>query len=550
MESKIAESSRLGSLPPANPAKLLRKLPVVPVRGRWTSVYGSAQWWWDEPGPHHTPAAITKCLVKSAAVVPGPTCTEAEAPLLDEACAEVIARKGRWAREVSADVWSTSFWADVCCLRTALKPFSYGHFALMKGAKGQTGYMKDWVTEKLSDVFGEAAWLCTADGWCSKDGWDPLFQYLETVCVDAATVTEYVAQAVILSVMACAEIFWRHVLPARRFPKLLMWLAYKAYDVVCLRRQEVAERLVRARSMADLDDDITAWKISIIFKSELRFTALHGRISWSLYSVVDDVGLVWVVDTQKIEGDNSEVKVLIANAPASALVTVSSRNTNRKKVGECAGKRGQERRAWMQSTVEAMVENHEAAKQVLADKSRWPVPDHSHYPLRRQPVMRPRMQQSRSSTCIASFFKALCLSADCDLKPGPNVIIRIEVCAEALGDADDTPELSTSDKIGPRAFIVSSMWRSHRFLFEVTINFGVQSDECELRHPPSIETCRDVMLKMHDYNLKGLAEVSVELVKVQWRRTTSGPRATLGDRLLIRAIGSSGPFGIQVLFVQ
>ena len=163
--------------------------------------------------------------------------------------------------------------------------------------------------------------------------------------------------------------------------------------------------------------------------------------------------------------------------------------------------------------------------------------------------MRPRMQQSRSSTCIASFFKALCLSADCDLKPGPNVIIRFEVCAEASGDADDAPALSTSDKIGPRAFIVSSMWRSHRFLFEVTINFGVQSDECELRHPPSIETCRDVMLKMHDYNLKGLAEVSVELVKVQWRRTTSGPRATLGDRLLIRAIGSSGPFGIQVLFV-
>ena len=122
VESKVAESSRLGSLPPANPAKLLRKLPVVPVRGRWTSVYGSAQWWWDEPGPHHTPAAITKCLVKSAAVVPGPTCTEAEAPLLDEACAEVIARKGRWAREVSADVWSISFWADVCCLRIALKP--------------------------------------------------------------------------------------------------------------------------------------------------------------------------------------------------------------------------------------------------------------------------------------------------------------------------------------------------------------------------------------------------------------------------------------------
>ena len=134
-------------------------------------------------------------------------------------------------------------------------------------------------------------------------------------------------QAVTVASCASAELYWRHVLPTFRFPKVLCWLCFHAARVMCRSRSRIATLMINATCTADLDGDATSWKIALLFKSQLRATSLYGTISEELYTLISNMCVVWYNETQKIEGDNNKVQKEIELAPNMRLPLASARNT-------------------------------------------------------------------------------------------------------------------------------------------------------------------------------------------------------------------------------
>ena len=115
----------------------------------------------------------------------------------------------------------------------------------------------------------------------------------------------------------------------KTFPYLLLWLVLKPPDALCEQRMEAAGDLLR------LGDDalgLTTCKVRNLFRPQLEQCAQTGQLDTTVWSFLENVAMIWWLDTEAVEGINSVVKAIHRSAPSIKWMLMGSRVMNKKNV--------------------------------------------------------------------------------------------------------------------------------------------------------------------------------------------------------------------------
>ena len=121
-----------------------------------------------------------------------------------------------------------------------------------------------------------------------------------------------------------AASFARRVVdPVLEFPNIFLGMAKIRFDLPCLERKALAERLLSAARQDCLD--LSSMKLLRRYQHDIKMAADCGRIGLSFYIVLKTLRRVWRSDVRENERLNKLLKLFGQRAPNSSLDLVSSR---------------------------------------------------------------------------------------------------------------------------------------------------------------------------------------------------------------------------------
>lgn len=121
-----------------------------------------------------------------------------------------------------------------------------------------------------------------------------------------------------------AASFARRVVdPVLEFPNLFLGVAKIRFDLPCLERKALAERLLSAARQGGLD--LSSMKLLRRYQKDIKMAADCGRIGLSFYILLKTLRRVWRSDVRENERLNKLLKLFGQRAPNSSLDLVSSR---------------------------------------------------------------------------------------------------------------------------------------------------------------------------------------------------------------------------------
>lgn len=208
-------------------------------------------------------------------------------------------RMGRWTSETVETLSSDAFWGDLFVSHCSRQPLDHLQHWLQKpiyNADRPVPNLVAFVCSKASAF--EEEFAAYVDDSAYNHVWSGLLD-----AIGHRDVPYWIGRAVQITLEAAADYKRRLLIPARRYPFLLMWFVFSPPSVCCDYRKECASDLLSFPS--GLIGDKTTLKIRHLFRSDIQVAANTGTVSGAFYKLIYDIASAWELHTQEVTLWNS-----------------------------------------------------------------------------------------------------------------------------------------------------------------------------------------------------------------------------------------------------
>ena len=235
-------------------------------------------------------------------------------------------KMSRWVAGALSAMLSEEFWLRLHIANTSRQPVDHAMRWFMKVQTGKGNFdgkpvAVEWVCEKASTIMLHFESLMSADRM--RIQWPLLLDI-----VDESYRASMMAEAVFHCVSVAADFFRRAVLKTRIYPDILLWLVWSPPHRGCGERIRCASELLESFAAGSVYD-VTTRKIVVLFEKQLKIAARDGILDLGLANLLDDIAIMWALDTQEIEGANNTVKYCCKSAPFIHWQLLNARVCNR-----------------------------------------------------------------------------------------------------------------------------------------------------------------------------------------------------------------------------
>ena len=312
--------SRLYS--PDRAHQVARRLPRVPVKGRWGSIT-DAEDAVLQVGQKELVQVFCEGAVKLRKTKSSKQKVADNSDIL-ETEQDYTERMNKWVQDAHKGISSLDFWLNLHAGHATRLPNDHARRWLQKARKDNRGEhvgraMIDFVCRVSNLIFEE--WSALLD--TSATAWRPFMDLLEADSTGEEVRADWMAKAIVLIIEEATDLFRRIVLPCRTWPHLLLWFACQPADISDPERARCAADLLASPDNADP----AARKIRTVFFKDLKHIAETGTTTEPFHSLISDIARHWEPDTQEIEGVNSILSHMVELSPNISTHLLSSRLT-------------------------------------------------------------------------------------------------------------------------------------------------------------------------------------------------------------------------------
>lgn len=349
-----------------------------PLRGRWGAIASTEEWYMNA-GFERVAAVINKVLPKEASrvlaaatLVParkakakakakpkpnsqptGPVDLDAaDAPPAEDADfadeSKVYTEKmGQWRTKTVINCNNPDKWRMIIVMNKAFGPCTHcERFFMSGGTAMRTSKMAEFVTSRCAQIQREF------DDLLSDGAFEADWQVLVELTPDELKLADWVEEGVAQTLEVATNFYQRFTVPVQDFPRRLAWLIVRPPGIPCLHRQRIAGQLV---SFGRQHPDHMTSNLCDVFAHELGAASASGCICPHLHEFVNQIFLMWMCDTQEIEGANNIIKYIYKLSPKIAWPLLASRLLAKKTLANYPGASD------LDFFIDACRDNHEAA---------------------------------------------------------------------------------------------------------------------------------------------------------------------------------------------
>ena len=353
-------------------AKVVRKLPPRPLKGRWGSI-SSVERYLLNAGMAELPVVFNDAI----ATMEDHNADHGEDNTVDLDALDVqdmdskIYKKimGRWRKDANRALATTSFWARMHIANVTREPLDHLMHFLMQTASdpsdgGQAesqpersvGKLPSLVYHKMPEIMHSFSDVLNS----TSPRWNAFQSILNHESQD--TVHEWVSLLVSCALECASELHRRVEAMTASYPAKLAWLVFTNDPVTpCDMRRKIAKELVESRP--ELLDEHFTRKFVSLFREDLELSKKSGCIEPMLFQLLSEAFRMLPLETQEVEGINSIVKRIVKIAPSIKLPLLSDRVLIKKALSTkiLAGQTADERREARHDALHRCVEWHPAA---------------------------------------------------------------------------------------------------------------------------------------------------------------------------------------------
>ena len=317
--------SRLYS--PDRAHQVARRLPRVPVKGRWGSIT-DAEDAVLRAGQKELVQVFCEGVVTLRKTKSSKQKVADNSDVL-ETEQDYTERMNKWVQDAHTGLSSLDFWLNLHVGHATRLPNDHARRWLQKARKDNRGghvgrAMIDFVCRVSNLIFEE--WSALLD--TSATAWRPFMDLLEADSTGEEVRADWMAKAIVLIIEEATDFFRRIVLPCLTWPHLLLWSAFQPVGISDPERARCAADLLASPDNADP----AARKIRTVFFKDLKHIAETGTTTEPFHSLISDIARHWEPDTQEIEGVNSILSHMVELSPNISTHLLSSRLTINKHV--------------------------------------------------------------------------------------------------------------------------------------------------------------------------------------------------------------------------